>query len=53
METTIKLWANLTYTLLQEHKIDEAIKYLKQEYNGSVFNMAEVLSKLLDKMKGK
>ena len=47
MDIQIKAWASMTYSLIKEDKMKEAMKFLKKEYNGEVF---KVLQKILKKM---
>lgn len=50
-EIQIKLWANLTYSLIKEKKVDEAIEYLLKEYNGATWEIAGFLEKFIIKIK--
>ena len=50
-EIQIKLWANLTYSLIREKKTNEALEYLLKEYNGSTWEIAEFLEKFVKKIK--
>lgn len=50
-EIQIKLWANLTYSLIKEQKMNGALEYLLKEYNGSTWEIAEFLEKFVKKIK--
>ena len=50
-EIQIKLWANLTYSLIKEKKEKEALEYLLKEYNGTTWEIAEFLGKFSKKIK--
>ena len=50
MDMQIRLWANVTYALVKEQRIEEAIEFFKKEYNGEVKEISTLLAKLFSKI---